>query len=320
MQNHPDLVLIIQVTFAPTHCFCTSLAKLPPIPWDHLFSCLPVLHGWSPVLPLAHPMCPSSLRWSTIRCTPWYRVRTLSFIISENLCVWHFTLLKPETTQATNKWTSVVKTGAGMRRRRPVGMPEYPCSQASGRWSSERGKRWDPRAALMTCIRSKHMLSPLLMPCHYYTTGSSNFCSHFIHCMTFSICWVWTIQKKIVSCSVMSNSVTLLMVTHQVSLSRELFRQEYWSGFPFPSPGDLPYPGIEPGSPALQADSLLTDSSSVGPFGRKDCINAIRHHDLHWGVLSYHPPQENTVQLIRYAMWWQSQLWPERQVHWSVAW
>ena len=34
-------------------------------------------------------------------------------------------------------------------------------------------------------------------------------------------------------------------------------RQEYWSGFPFSSPGDLPYPRVEPGSPALQADSLL---------------------------------------------------------------
>ena len=34
--------------------------------------------------------------------------------------------------------------------------------------------------------------------------------------------------------------------------------QEYWSGLPFPSPGDLPNPGIEPGSPALQGDSLPT--------------------------------------------------------------
>ena len=33
-------------------------------------------------------------------------------------------------------------------------------------------------------------------------------------------------------------------------------RQEYWSGLPFPSPGDLPDPGIEPSSPALQADAL----------------------------------------------------------------
>ena len=36
-------------------------------------------------------------------------------------------------------------------------------------------------------------------------------------------------------------------------------RQEYWNGLPFPSPGDLPDPGIEPGSPALQADSLPTE-------------------------------------------------------------
>ena len=36
-------------------------------------------------------------------------------------------------------------------------------------------------------------------------------------------------------------------------------RQEYWSGLPFPSPGDLPYPGIEPGSPAFQADALTSE-------------------------------------------------------------
>ena len=42
---------------------------------------------------------------------------------------------------------------------------------------------------------------------------------------------------------------------HQALLSMELSRQEYCSGLPFPSPGDLPDLGIEPGSPALQADS-----------------------------------------------------------------
>ena len=46
---------------------------------------------------------------------------------------------------------------------------------------------------------------------------------------------------------------------HQAPLSMRFSRQEYWSGLPFPSPGDLPNPGIEPGSPALQADSLLTE-------------------------------------------------------------
>ena len=44
-------------------------------------------------------------------------------------------------------------------------------------------------------------------------------------------------------------------------LSMEFSRQEYWSGLPLPSPGDLPNPGIEPKSPALQADSLLSETS-----------------------------------------------------------
>ena len=39
----------------------------------------------------------------------------------------------------------------------------------------------------------------------------------------------------------------------------EFSRQEYWSGLPFPSPGDLPDPGIEPGSPALQVDALTSE-------------------------------------------------------------
>ena len=45
-------------------------------------------------------------------------------------------------------------------------------------------------------------------------------------------------------------------VAHQVPLSMEFSREEYWSGLPFPSSGDLPDPGIEPGSPALQAEAL----------------------------------------------------------------
>ena len=46
---------------------------------------------------------------------------------------------------------------------------------------------------------------------------------------------------------------------YQAPLSMEFSRQEYWSGSPFPSPGDLPKPGIEPGLPALQADALLSE-------------------------------------------------------------
>ena len=45
---------------------------------------------------------------------------------------------------------------------------------------------------------------------------------------------------------------------HQAPLSMGFSRQEYWSGLPLPSPGDLSNPEIKPRSPALQADSLLT--------------------------------------------------------------
>ena len=48
-------------------------------------------------------------------------------------------------------------------------------------------------------------------------------------------------------------------VAHQARLSMGFSRQEYWSGLPFPYPGDLPNPGIKPGSPAFQADDLTSE-------------------------------------------------------------
>ena len=53
--------------------------------------------------------------------------------------------------------------------------------------------------------------------------------------------------------------VTPCTVARQASLSMGFSRQEYWGGLPFPSPGDLPHPGIKPWSPALQADSLPSE-------------------------------------------------------------
>ena len=54
-------------------------------------------------------------------------------------------------------------------------------------------------------------------------------------------------------------------VAYQALLSMGFSSQEYWSGLPFPSPGDLPNPGIEPGSPALQTDALPSE-----PPGKPD--------------------------------------------------
>ena len=48
-------------------------------------------------------------------------------------------------------------------------------------------------------------------------------------------------------------------VASQAPLSMKFSRQEYWSGSPFPSPGDLPDPGIEPGSPSFEANSLPSE-------------------------------------------------------------
>ena len=59
--------------------------------------------------------------------------------------------------------------------------------------------------------------------------------------------------------SVVSDSVTPWTVAYQAPPSMGFSRQECWSGLPFPSPGDLPDPGIEPGSPTLQADALLSE-------------------------------------------------------------
>ena len=56
-------------------------------------------------------------------------------------------------------------------------------------------------------------------------------------------------------------------VAYQALRSMGFSRQEYWSGLPFPSPGDLPNPGIEPGSPALQTDALPSEplGKPIGP-------------------------------------------------------
>ena len=88
----------------------------------------------------------------------------------------------------------------------------------------------------------------------------------------------------------MSDSVSLWAAAHQVPLSMESSRQEYWNGLPFLSPGDLPDPGIEPWSPELQADSFPSE-----PPGKP-------HHLLNFTQLSslivmaqrsgYHKPLE----------------------------
>ena len=88
------------------------------------------------------------------------------------------------------------------------------------------------------------------------TTDSD--CSHEIKMLTPLRKAMTNLQVK-VSLSCVQFFVTLWTVACQTSLSMGFSRQEYWSGLPFPSPGDLPDPGINPGSPTLPAGSLPSE-------------------------------------------------------------
>ena len=66
-------------------------------------------------------------------------------------------------------------------------------------------------------------------------------------------------RKKVKYLSRVQLFATPWTVAYQAPPSMGFSWQEYWSGLPFPSPGDLPNPGIEPGSPALQADALPSE-------------------------------------------------------------
>ena len=95
----------------------------------------------------------------------------------------------------------------------------------------------------------------LLLSCAFLGTGTYLLISSFV-CVCVCVCVY----------SVMSDSLILWTVAYQDPLSMEFYRQEYWNGLPFPSPGDLPNPGIEPTSPAL-AGRFFTSQ----PQGKPSC-------------------------------------------------
>ena len=73
------------------------------------------------------------------------------------------------------------------------------------------------------------------------------------------LCWIQCMKVKVKSLSCLRLFVTPWTVAYQAPPSMRFSRQECWSGLPFPSPGDLPDPGIKPGSPALQTDALPSE-------------------------------------------------------------
>ena len=77
--------------------------------------------------------------------------------------------------------------------------------------------------------------------------------------------------------SVASDSVAPWTLAHQAPLSMGFSRQEYWTGVPFSSPRDLPDPGIEPRSSALQVDSLPSEPPGK-PLGDLRTISMLSKH------------------------------------------
>ena len=89
-------------------------------------------------------------------------------------------------------------------------------------------------------------------PCHTGCLIMSN--SLRINVVGFILCSRMCMHAQLLSCVLVF--ATPCTAAHQAPLSLGFSRQEYWSGLPFPSPGDLPDPGIKPMSPALTGDSF----------------------------------------------------------------
>ena len=80
-------------------------------------------------------------------------------------------------------------------------------------------------------------------------------------------------RKKVKSLSRVQLFPTPWTIAYQAPPSMGFSRQEYWSGLPFPSPGDLPDPEIEPGSPTLQADALPSEPPGKSKLSVKVSVN-----------------------------------------------
>ena len=91
------------------------------------------------------------------------------------------------------------------------------------------------------------------------------------------MCWKYTELKSLSRVRLFATPWT---VACQAPLSMGFSRQEYWSELPFPSPGDLPDPGIEPKSSALQADSLQSESPGNPP--KRQSLNYVQHFVTPW--------------------------------------
>ena len=172
-------------------------------------------------------------------------------------------------------WVKKKKWDKNTRKKRfsSCSLPSCKCSKFEvGKeiWhSSSEGEWWD-RKCLFLFYPVISILLYKLVTCSFHSAklvvssknkkkGLENF---FFIALSFQL-------KCVCVCTQSLSRVPTLFgpwtVAHQAPLSMEFSRQEYWSGLPFATPGGLPYPGIEPPSPAL-AGRCFTTAPSGSPF------------------------------------------------------
>ena len=152
------------------------------------------------------------------------------------------------------------KVGQSSRGASCVRLPFYTELRKAFEQTQERGKsiggvaQLERRAAWEKALWEKHYWpSKITLPFPLLETIPNKNCK--IHQDITSLSFLPFHIHQCHSLSCVQLFVTPWTVAPQVPLSKGFPRQEYWSGLPSPSPGDLPNPGIKPGSPALQADS-----------------------------------------------------------------
>ena len=143
-------------------------------------------------------------------------------------------------------WVATKSHHWEMQLGSPCGPPTWSPSLPSEELGPLLGSTGFSSSAPLTALTS----SPVLIYC---SIGFLEYLEDAYKTLNSQWKWKWKSLSRV------QVFVTPKTVAQQALLSTEFSRQEYWSRLPCPPPGDLPNPGIEPGSPALEADSLPSE-------------------------------------------------------------
>ena len=183
---------------------------------------------------------------------------------------------KAASTEKSRKCQSTRSHGEEGPEYKRISQPEPGSKAALRNWEAVMVSFYSRGRLLMGLSYSPSSLLLCFCPpfCQLQLTFS------LLFCILFSASWRASSYVCVLSCSTLCNPWT---VVHQVPLSMGISRQEYWSGLPFPPPGDLPDPGIKPlspVSPALTDGFFTTEPRGAPAFSEQWALLApvVPHH------------------------------------------